>query len=147
MRILKANAPEWYLMAIGALFSMATGALQPIWALFFADIFQLYGSYNCAYNDQIANYNETTFDAINFQTLQNDTFDFADVRAQKVGETEPCNLEELQEKIVHFSWMFCLLGALNFVGFLGSTALFGISGEKLTTRLRKKCFKKLLSLE
>jgi ABC-type multidrug transport system fused ATPase/permease subunit len=61
--------------------------------------------------------------------------------------TQACNLDIFQDDIAFFSGMFCVLGFANFLGFFGSTALFGISGERLTTRLRRKCFNKLLNME
>jgi len=49
-QILTLNAKEYPLLIFGAIISMASGALQPIWALIFADVLGLYGTYNCAVN-------------------------------------------------------------------------------------------------
>ena len=38
MQILKWNGPEWFYLLSGAILSAATGAIQPIWALLFADV-------------------------------------------------------------------------------------------------------------
>ena len=43
--------------------------------------------------------------------------------------------------------MFLVLGGALFIGFIMMSWMFGLSGEKLTTRLRKKSFAKLLRLE
>jgi ABC-type proline/glycine betaine transport system ATPase subunit len=47
-KIYKLNAKEWPFIAFGTFLSLATGAIQPIWALLFADVLALYGEFNCA---------------------------------------------------------------------------------------------------
>ena len=37
-RIWKINAPEWYLIVVGVICSLANGAIQPLFAIFFAEI-------------------------------------------------------------------------------------------------------------
>ena len=45
-RILKLNAPEWYWIVLGAISSLAYGAIQPLFALFFAKIYGLFAEPN-----------------------------------------------------------------------------------------------------
>ncbi|CBY32035.1 unnamed protein product [Oikopleura dioica] len=49
--------------------------------------------------------------------------------------------------ILFWSLMFVVLGGALFVGFIVMSWMFGLSGELLTTRLRKKSFAKLLRLD
>lgn len=46
-----------------------------------------------------------------------------------------------------FSLYFCALGVFNLFAHFFSRWMFGYAGEKMTTRLRIKCFDKLLKLE
>ena len=50
-------------------------------------------------------------------------------------------------KVLFLSLMFIVLGLGTLVSEFGYHSLFGTSGERLTTRLRKLSFKKLLQLE
>ena len=45
-RILKLNAPEWYWILLGAISSLAYGAIQPLFALFFSKIYGLFAEPN-----------------------------------------------------------------------------------------------------
>ena len=45
-RILKLNSPEWYWILLGAISSLAYGAIQPLFALFFAEIYGLFAEPN-----------------------------------------------------------------------------------------------------
>ena len=130
---------EYPLIILGAFLSMATGALQPIWALLFAEVIGLYGTYNCAINSGIQN---ATGDFTS-DFFPNQTFNAESI---KYGE-ELCELAQFQKHISFLAGMFCVLGVGNLIGFAGSIGLFGIAGEKLTTRLRKLSFTKLLQLE
>ncbi len=42
VKILKFNAPEWHWILIGAISSLIYGAVQPLFALFFAEIYSLF---------------------------------------------------------------------------------------------------------
>ena len=138
-QLLKWNSQEWPLMTGGAILSLATGAIQPIWALVFAEVLALYGEYNCAYNKEIQAA-EGMFESSFFQ---NETFNATQIKY----DNEECSLGKFKDQIAFLSAMFCVLGVANFIGFFGSVTLFGMSGEKLTTRLRKMSFEKLLQLE
>ena len=141
MQILKWNSKEWFYLLSGALLSAATGAIQPIWALLFADVLGLYGSYDCAYNKIIQNMEEDNFNI----TIEGVEMEFN--ATQIKAENEVCQTSQFMSKISFYSGMFCVLGAANFLGFFGSITLFGYSGEKLTTRLRTWSFEKILNLE
>ena len=45
-RILQLNGPEWYWVLIGAFFSILYGASQPLFALFFSQIYRLFAEPN-----------------------------------------------------------------------------------------------------
>jgi len=129
---------EYPLMILGAILSMATGAIQPIWALLFADVLALYGEYNCAINSDIQN---ATGDFTS--DFFNKTFNADDIKTDQ----EVCELALFEDNIAFLAGMCFVLGVGNLIGFAGSIGLFGIAGEKLTTRLRKLSFTKLLQLE
>lgn len=46
VRILKLNSPEWIWILVGAFFSILYGASQPLFALFFSQIYQLFAEPN-----------------------------------------------------------------------------------------------------
>ena len=52
--IYKLNQPEICYNIFGTLFSFAVGAIQPLFAILFAEILGAFGYYACAYDDSIA---------------------------------------------------------------------------------------------
>ena len=51
--IYKLNQPEICYNIFGTLFSFAVGAIQPLFAILFAEILGAFGYYACAYDDSI----------------------------------------------------------------------------------------------
>ena len=57
--IYKLNQPEICYNIFGTLFSFAVGAIQPLFAILFAEILGAFGYYACAYDDSIAGQGST----------------------------------------------------------------------------------------
>ena len=140
--ILKMNGPEWPYMVTGAFFAIATGAIQPIWAIVFANVLENYSKYNCAYNQDISklNGNDVTLSILGVDVAG------VDVTAIKEAQ-EGCNLGDFRKNISLWSGMFAVLGIGQFIGYGFLNWMFGISGEYMTTRLRSQSFAKLLRLD
>lgn len=139
-QIIKMNAPEWQCMLIGSFFAVAVGAVQPIWAIVFASVLENYSKYSCSYNREITALSGTIREAFGTFTF---TFDADATKAANEG----CNLDHFKKEVVFWSCMFVVLGLSQLVGYFFTHWLFGISGEKMTTRLRKQSFAKLLRLD
>ena len=57
--IYKLNQPEICYNIFGTIFSFAVGAIQPLFAILFAEILGAFGYYACAYDDSIAGWGLT----------------------------------------------------------------------------------------
>ncbi len=138
--IMKMNGPEWPYIVTGAFFAIATGCIQPIWAIVFANVLENYSKYNCAYNQDIINLSGT-------QTLSVLGAD-VELNITAVKEAEDgCNLSDFRDEIRLWSGMFAVLGVGQFIGYGFLNWMFGFSGEYMTTRLRSQSFAKLLRLD
>ena len=105
MQILKLNRPEWHFMIIAAIMAFTTGALQPLFAMLFADVLDLYGKYNCALNKKAQN---ATGDFIS-SFFENETFNAEDIR-NDTKNGDKCDVTEFEYQIAKFAIGFCLLG-------------------------------------
>jgi len=76
------------MMILGGLLAMTAGAVQPIWAIIFADVLALYAQYNCAINSGMQNATGE-FESQFYDSIFN---------ATQIRESEYCNLETFNEK-------------------------------------------------
>ncbi|TGZ75633.1 hypothetical protein CRM22_000267 [Opisthorchis felineus] len=100
-RMLRMNRPELAFIVLGCLFSAIAGATQPVFAILYSQLFEIF-------------------------TLVN-------------------NPPLMREQVRLISGLMAMVGGLRFLGTLGEGYFFGVSGERLTQRLRSQLFKAILS--
>jgi ABC-type multidrug transport system fused ATPase/permease subunit len=69
---------------------------------------------------------------------------FAVIFSKAIGVFSLCSYEDQEHQIMIFSVLFIVIGIILFFSFFFSSAMFGISGENLTRRLRSEGFKSML---
>ena len=140
-KIMALNGPEICINITGSFFAFVLGAVQPTFAFVFAGVLGVFGRYGCSYDDQLSSFVETID--------ENDANTDPEllVGLAKYKETEFCSEDALMDEIIFFSCMFIVIGVADLLLHGGTAFLFGLSGEKLTMRLRRESFKKYLNLE
>ena len=140
-KIMALNGPEICINITGSFFAFVLGAVQPTFAFVFAGVLGVFGRYGCSYDNQLSNFVETIDenDASTDLELINGL--------KKYKETEFCSEDALMDEIIFYSCMFIVIGVADLLLHGGTSFLFGLSGEKLTMRLRRESFKKYLNLE
>jgi len=135
--IYKLNQPELCYNILGAIMSFAVGALQPVFAIVFAEITAAFGKYACAYDDDIKQVVEAGRNDASFDQSLIAAYDEADI----------CQESLMMDVVVFWSLIFVAIGGADFVGFTLYAWAFGVAGENLTLRLRAESFRKYLQLE
>nr|QUF59436.1 ATP-binding cassette transporter Abcb1-3 [Brachionus angularis] len=72
---------------------------------------------------------------------------FSIILSKAVGAFLKCSYKERKDDITLFCVLFFIIGIITLLSNLIQSAMFGISGENLTKRLRSEGFKKMLSQE
>ena len=134
--ILALNNPEIFLNICGCLSSFGVGAIQPLFAIIFAGILGVFGTYACSYDLDIENEVKNWADNPMYSPF---------VESYKTKSF--CSDSAMMELIVFWSLMFVAIGGACFVGFAFFAIFFAFSGEKMTMRLRKKSFDKLMHMD
>ncbi|KAG5894745.1 ATP-dependent translocase ABCB1, partial [Gonioctena quinquepunctata] len=102
VKVLRMSAPEWYLVVIGCMASVLTGASLPLYGLVFGDI---------------------------------------------VGVLAIMDNDEMRSDSNIFCVYFLILGIVTGLAMFLQIFSFGIAGERLTLRMRKKTFNAMLNQE
>ena len=100
LEILKLNRKEWHIMILGGILALGCGAIQPFFALLFADVLDLYAKYNCAITSKHTTNGTFTSDFFN------QTFNASHIKLTN----DECRVDEFNSDIAFFALMFCLLG-------------------------------------
>ena len=140
-KIMALNGPEICINITGSFFAFVLGAVQPTFAFVFAGVLGVFGRYGCSYDNKLSDFVDTID--------ENDvsTYQFLIDGKAKYKTTEFCSENELMDEIIFYSCMFIVIGVADLILHGGTAFLFGLSGEKLTMRLRRESFKKYLNLE
>ena len=132
------NKPELCYNITGAIVALFVGAIKPLLGIFFAEILNAFGEYACAYDSNI--------EALVKEIKDNTTHPLQPA-TDAYFDTYQCSGDAMLELVVFWSMMFVALGVATFLGSTFFAWLFGVSGERLTLRLRRESFRKYLQLE
>jgi ATP-binding cassette subfamily B (MDR/TAP) protein 1 len=144
MRIWALNKPEMCYNIMGSIIALLLGVVQPLFAFVFAAVMKTYGEYACAYDANIYNaYQENNKTTNPFPSESNSSVDLYE-RYERVSYCDP---DDMVKELLTLSLWFIAIGVADFFGHTLSHAFMAVSGQNLTMRLRRECFKKYLTLE
>lgn len=116
------NKPEWYIIVIGCIASIISGAVQPAFSIILSKAVAV---------SPIFNYLNTNYP---LKKINNQLKVFSS-----------CSYEERKDQMTLYCILFAAIGFITFISNILQSGMFGLSGECLTKRLRSRAFKTIIS--
>lgn len=139
LRVLRMNAPEWWHMLIGCFCSLINGGVQPAFAIIFAEIIGV----SMGRQNRLIN----TFSyrsVIRRSCFIMDSYTWVHVLWCPLFQVFALPNDEQKEEALFWSMMFIVIGVSSGLSMFLMCLMFGISGERLTLRLRDLVFRAYL---